>query len=304
MRVCVIGEPTGWHVRRLADAIQARGHRATVVRWSECTAEVGVAGAGFGPAALAEADAIVVRGMPGASAGAGRLEEVVFRMDLLARIAAAGMPVINAPRALEIAIDKYLSLDLLQAAGLPVPRTIVLQDPAELPAAMQRLGGEIVLKPLFGSRGRGIERVSTPSAALAALSAPGAGGVLFLQEFVPTGGSDVRILVVGERLFAMRRSAAPGDWRTNISLGGRPEPCQPPAAWCDLARRAAGVVGAEVAGVDLLPASDGRVLVLEVNGVPGWRGLQAASGADVSGAVADHVLGRAKQRSQPDSGRA
>jgi ribosomal protein S6--L-glutamate ligase len=295
MRVCVVGEPAGWHVGRLAAALTARGHEAAVVRWSEFSAEVAGGAPGFGPAAVARADVVVVRGMPGTSPPQDRLEEVVFRMDLLARLAAGGTPVVNAPRALEIAIDKYLSLDMLCAAGLPVPRTVVLQNPDEIAPALERLGGEGVLKPLFGSRGRGIERVSLAAGAASVAAGSESSRVFYLQEFIRNAGFDIRILVVGDRLFAMRRIAAAGEWRTNVSLGGRPEPFEPPAAWCDLARRAAATVGAEVAGVDLLPATDGRVLVLEVNAVPGWQGLEAASGQDVTGAVAQHLEMAAKR---------
>lgn len=289
MRVCLVGEPAGWHVGRLAGAITARGHDAAVVRWTEFSAEVATGGPGIGPPAVAAADVVVVRGMPGTSPPQNRLEEVVFRMDLLARLAAGGTPVVNSPRALEIAIDKYLSLAVLSAAGLPVPRTVVLQNFGEIGPSLERLGGEGVLKPLFGSRGRGLERMSLASDPVPDLASADHGRVIYLQEFIPNAGFDVRILVVGDRLFAMRRIARAGEWRTNVSLGGRPEAFEPPAAWCDMARRAAAALETEVAGVDLLPAADGRVLVLEVNGVPGWRGLESATGADVTGAVADHV---------------
>jgi ribosomal protein S6--L-glutamate ligase len=87
----------------------------------------------------------------------------------------------------------------------------------------------------------------------------------------------------------MRRLAAPGDWRTNVALGGTPQPFDPPADWVDLAIRAARCLETEVAGIDLLPAVDGRVLVLEVNGVPGWRALEASTGYDVTGAVAEYI---------------
>jgi ribosomal protein S6--L-glutamate ligase len=97
----------------------------------------------------------------------------------------------------------------------------------------------------------------------------------------------------------MRRIARVGDWRTNVSLGGRPEPFSPPAPWIDLARRAAAVLGATVAGVDLLPAEDGRLLVLEVNAVPGWRGLQTVVDADCAAEIAAHVEQAARRRPRP-----
>ena len=226
--------------------------------------------------------------MPG-----GGLEEVVFRMDLLGRLAARGTPVVNSPRGLEIAIDKYLSLARMAAAGLSVPRTMVAQSPDAIRAAWHALGRDCVAKPIFGSRGRGIARI-TDEASLetlidAATAAPPAGSVAYLQEFLPHDGWDVRILLVGKDAFAMRRFAVDGEWRTNVSLGGRPEAFSPPADWVELARAAARAVETEIAGVDLLPARDGRVVVLEVNAVPGWQGLEAATGIPVADAIVRHL---------------
>jgi len=296
LRVAVIGEPTGWHVGRLLAALEARGHQGTAVRWTDLAADVAMAPFSEGssivapaverflPPCLESADLVVVRGMPG-----GGLEEVVFRMDLLGRLAARGTPVFNSPRGLEIAIDKYLSLARMGAAGLPVPRTVVAQSPPAIEAAWQSLGEDCVAKPLFGSRGRGVVRISDQESLAALLHTAAAaqptGLVAYLQEFVPHNGWDVRILIVGDEAFSIRRFAACGEWRTNVSLGGRPEAFEPPQAWIDLARAAARAVETEIAGVDLLPGQDGRVVVLEVNAVPGWRGLESATGFDVSDAV-------------------
>jgi ribosomal protein S6--L-glutamate ligase len=286
MRVALVGEPTGWHVGRLASRLAGLGHEVTVVRWRDVGAGVGDPVERFQPAALDAADVVVVRGMPNAGDTGGRLEEVVFRMDALARLAARGTPVVNTPRSLEAAIDKYLSAAMLAAAGLPVPRCRVVQGVEAADHAREELGGDCALKPIFGSRGRGIERVRCRED----LGPPGADRLMLLQEFVPHDGWDVRILTVGDRLFAMRRRAGRGEWRTNVALGGAAEPFDPPPAWVDLAVRSARCLGTDVAGVDLLPATDGRVLVLEVNGVPGWRALEAATGHDVTAAVAEYAL--------------
>lgn len=292
MRIVLLGEPEGWHIERLAAALARRGHAAAVVRWQQLTAGVVDEEPRFGPAAIAAADAIVVRGMPGMATGADRLESVVFRMDVLGRLEAGGMPVVNRPRALEIAIDKYLSLAVLARAGLRVPRTLVVQDAEAARAAFADLGGDCVAKPIFGSRGRGLVRVGTAAAAGAAVSD---GGLGYLQEFLPHPGWDARVLVIGDQTFAMRRIAAAGEWRTNISQGGRPEAFAPPAGWLDLARRAAAAVEADVAGVDILPTDDGPV-VLEVNAVPGWQGLQAVTNADLADEIAAVVEQAAGQR--------
>lgn len=297
LRMALLGEPTGWHLGRLEAAMRGRGHEAFVVRWNELAAEVGgsdaSAGECFWPEAVSRADCVIVRGMP-----TGALEDVIFRMDVLGRLARHGTRIVNSPRALEVAIDKYLSLARMLDAGIAVPRTIVAQDAAGIERAWHALGQDAVVKPLFGSRGRGIERLAThadlaPSLDAARLRAahPAANGppaACYLQEFVPHQGWDVRIFLIGDEALAMRR-VSDDDWRLNVSRGARAEPWTPPDDWVDLARRAADAVGAEIAGVDLLPAADGRLVVLEVNAVPGWRGLEGAVGRDVTALFVDYL---------------
>jgi ribosomal protein S6--L-glutamate ligase len=291
--VAIIGAAAGWHVGRLATALRKRGHRADIVGWSELAARIDDTGERFEPESLAAADVVAVRGMPGSAGPQDRLEEVIFRMDVLGRMAAGGRRVVNSPRSLELAIDKYLSLARLAAAGVPVPRTAAVQDADALLRAWTDLGEDCVAKPLFGSRGRGLARLVNRDVIATwwqRTVADRPHAVCYLQEFLPHDGWDARLFVVGDRVLAMRRVAAAGDWRTNLSCGGRPEPFQPPPAWEDLARRTAAVLGTEIVGVDLLPATDGRVVVVEANAVPGWRGLETATGTDVTGAVADHLL--------------
>jgi ribosomal protein S6--L-glutamate ligase len=148
--MALLGEPTGWHLGRLAAAMRGRGHEASVVRWNELAAEVGGSDASAGerlwPEAVSRADCVIVRGMP-----TGALEDVIFRMDVLGRLARHGTRIVNSPRALEVAIDKYLSLARMQDAGIAVPRTIVAQDAAGIERAWHALGQDAVVKPLFGS---------------------------------------------------------------------------------------------------------------------------------------------------------
>jgi len=312
MRLVVIGSPGAWHVTRIRAVAASRGHEVSVVEWRHLGAllDPGPSGADRGPSsrgpsraerflprAIEAADAVIVRGMP-----AGRLEEVILRMDLLGRLAERGTPVINSPRALETAIDKYLSLARLAAAEIRVPRTIVAQAPDGIRDAWEALGRDAVVKPLFGSCGRGIERIDSeamlrPLLAVAAEAPEGA--ATYLQEFVPHPGWDVRILLVGEEAFSIRRRSKT-DWRTNLARGAVGEPYEPPPPWLDLARRTARLLGVEVAGVDLLPDAGGDPLVLEVNAVPGWRGLAATTGLDPTPSVIDWAERRALHHVPPD----
>jgi ribosomal protein S6--L-glutamate ligase len=111
--------------------------------------------------------------------------------------------------------------------------------------------------------------------------------VYYVQQTIDHPGLDLRAFVVGDRVLGAieRMAAEPGGWRTNVSRGGRARPVALAPRLCELAVAAARAVGAEYAGVDLLPGRDGQVWVLEVNGIPGWRGLQGATGLDVAGAV-------------------
>lgn len=291
-RITIIGRASGWHAGRIAEAARQRGHEVAHVAWDALASSIHADGESFAPAALATAGVVCVRGMPGGGAGPDRLEQVVFRMDLLGRLAAAGTPVINAPRALEAAIDKYLASSRIAAAGVAVPRTMVVHGPVAAGEAWELLGRDCVVKPLFGSQGKGLVRIDSEAslrAWRAGADGPGPESVCYLQEFVGHAGWDARILLVGDRAFAMRRRVPPGEWRANLAVGGRAEPFTPPHEWELAARRAAAALGVEVAGVDLLPATDGSPLVLEVNAVPGWRGLEAATGVDVTAAVLDHL---------------
>ncbi|MEY4180565.1 MAG: Alpha-aminoadipate--LysW ligase LysX [Planctomycetota bacterium] len=287
MRIGVLASPDSWYLRDLRRAACER-HAIGMLEFPRIVATAGMGWPARDGTPSSEPcgdwgqfDAIMVRTMP-----PGSLEQVVFRMDALARYEAAGGLVVNRPRAIEAAVDKYLTSSLLAAAGLDTPRTVVCQHPEDAMEAFALLGGDVVVKPLFGSEGRGITRLSDPDLALRAFKMLSQlGAVLYLQEFVPHNGFDMRLLVLGDETYGMRRHN-PLDWRTNVSRGATGVRFEPDDRLVELARRAAHAVGAWIAGIDLLPARDGRLLTLEVNAVPGWKALSQATGID----IADRVL--------------
>jgi ribosomal protein S6--L-glutamate ligase len=222
----------------------------------------------------------------------GSLEQVVFRMDALAQLEASGVVVLNPPKAVEAAVDKYLTTAKLARAGLLSPRTIACQTPDDAMGAFAELGGDVVVKPLFGSEGRGITRLNDEALALRAFKMlAGLGAVLYVQEFIPHEGYDCRLLLIGDEVYAMRRRSQ-SDWRTNVSRGAETEAFQPDNALVDMARRAAAAVGAPLAGVDLLPGRDGQWYVLEVNAVPGWMALARTLKVDVARRVLEFTVRR------------
>ena len=272
MDVAILSARRGWHTAQLARAFAARGLRARVLPIHALrTAVGGEPRVAAGGVALDRAAAVVVRVIP-----RGSLEQIVFRLDALHRLARAGVPVVNPPAAIERAVDKYHTSALLEEAGLPTPRTVVAERAEEAMAAF-RAWGDVLVKPLFGSNGRGIVRVTDEDIAYRVFRAlEMERAVYYIQETLPHEGRDVRAFVVGDRVVAAAWRSA-DHWRTNLARGARAEPLDLPAAWAELALGSARAVGAEVAGVDLLPARDGRVYVLEVNGIPGWRGIGRAS---------------------------
>jgi RimK family alpha-L-glutamate ligase len=280
MKIALLAGGDGWHVRDLARAAADLGHTADLLDFRTLRA-----GVGFASDSFAGFDVILVRTMP-----AGSLEQVVFRMDLLHRAQALGMRVLNPPAALEACVDKYLATAKLAAAGLPVPPTVVCQDAESALQAFRDLGGDVVVKPLFGAEGRGLIRVTDPELAWRTFRAlERSQAVLYLQRFVRHPGWDLRVFVLGGRVLAAMRRYARDGWRTNVGLGGRAEAVTVGDQEAQLALRAAAAVGVEVAGVDLLPGPAGENYVLEVNAVPGWRALAPTCNVDVAAAVISYL---------------
>jgi ribosomal protein S6--L-glutamate ligase len=292
MRIGILGNPESWYVHDLTRAANDRGVRADRIDYHLLTCGIrdGRPAIAAGELDLRRLDAVIVRTMP-----PGSLEQVVFRMDALARLEAEGLTILNPPRAIEHAVDKYLATAKLAADGLPVPDTIVCENSEAALVAFEQLGGDVVIKPVFGAEGRGIVRVSDPDIALRVFrTLERIQAVLYLQRFIAHPGYDLRVLVLnGEPIGAMRRFAQSG-FKTNIACQGRGEPYTPTAAELDLALRSTATIGATFCGVDLLTGPHGEPYVIEVNGVPGWRGFQAATGIDVAARVLDWLRGRSR----------
>lgn len=225
--------------------------------------------------------------------GRGSLEEIIFRMDLLHRLERLGMLIINPPLSIERSVDKYYALALLEEHGLPVPRTAVTESHEEALKCFHELGGDVVIKPLFGSRGVGSTRISDPEVAARVFRTISFyHGVLYLQEFIPHGFSDIRAFVVGDRVIASMHRIAE-NWKTNVSLGAKPIPLKLDEELENLAVKTAKVIGCKVAGVDILEGPEGP-LVVELNSQPGWRGLQSVTKMNIADEIIEYVVSELK----------
>jgi len=280
MKIAILSSGNGWHARDLQRAATLLGHAAEPIDFRRVFAAIP------NHTSLSGYDAVIVRTMP-----PGSLEQVVFRMDVLHQLEAAGRRVLNPPRALETCVDKYLASARLDAAGLPTPPTIVCQDAEAAITAFHQLGGDVVVKPLFGSEGKGMVRVSDIEIAWRTFrTLERLQNILYVQQFIRHPGWDLRVFVIDNRVLTAMRRYAKNDWRTNVAQGGRAEPITPTAEEARLAIAAARAVGTAVAGIDLLPRPEGGYYVLEVNAVPGWRALAPTTGIDVAREIVRFVV--------------
>ena len=290
MHVAILSARTGWHTDELMRALTARGHSGSVVPYEALMARVASHGRpvslASGAERLLDADAVLARIIPN-----GSLEQIIYRVDALHWLEDRGIRVMNSPRAIERCVDKFYTSALLHEAGLDTPETIVCERIDDAMDAIREMR-DVIVKPLFGSMGHGMVRVSDPETAFRVFRAiEMTRAVFYVQRVIEHDGCDVRAFVVGDRVVAaMERRARDGGWRTNISLGGEGRAIDLPPDWCRMALTAARAVGADYAGVDMLPARDGTTYVLEVNGIPGWSGVQATTSADVAGAIVDHLV--------------
>ncbi|HOF86868.1 MAG TPA: RimK family alpha-L-glutamate ligase [Armatimonadota bacterium] len=218
-----------------------------------------------------------------------------FLVPVYQMLERTGAVLVNSINALLVAIDKFETSVRLRQAGVATPKVVVAQD-VELARGVLREWGRAVVKPLFGSLGLGIELVEDTPGGYALLPVLlERFGAIYLQEFVPTPGRDIRAFVVGDRVAAsIYRVAAPGGWRTNIAQGGAPERCRLDAATAGLAVAAARAVGLDYTGVDLLEGPEGPS-VIEVNGNPLWQGVLDATGRNMAEEIVAWVITRITQ---------
>ena len=294
MRVAILSARQGWHTDQLCRALAERGHEGRVLPYETLVAHLG--GGGSAPAMTAGDEdlgacaAVLARIIP-----AGSLEQIVFRVDALHTLEERGIPVVNPPRTIERTVDKLWTTALLEEAGLRVPETVVCEGADAALAAFRALG-DVIVKPLFGSMGLGMVRVTDEDMAFRVFrTLETLRGVYYVQRTIDHGGCDVRAFVVGNRVIGAIERSAPG-WKTNLARGGQARPVTLEPEQTELALAAARAVGADYAGVDLLPARDGTVYVVEVNGIPGWRGLQEATSRDVAAAIVELLVGRVARR--------
>jgi RimK family alpha-L-glutamate ligase len=278
-----------WHIQRLLRELHKRGAEAYVFPAtklvSRITAEPKISVKGY---MIEDYDAVIVRRMPG-----GTAEKVFYRMDALHMLEEYGVYVVNPALSIEKSVNKYYTSALLEKAGITSPRTVVTESFTEAMSAFDELGGDVVVKPLFGSLGAGMTRLTDEDIAYRVFRAlESTQSVFYIQEYVPHMNEDMRLFVIGGEVVASMRRVAAG-WKTNISSGAAPEPYEPSGEEAETSLKAAETLGLEYTGVDLMRSEDdGTLYTLEVNSTPGWEGLQKVTAVDIAERLVEHVFER------------
>jgi RimK family alpha-L-glutamate ligase len=286
MKIAILGKEGAWYTNALQKAFSAHKIAAPCFPITGLAASLGTkSGLSVDNKELESFDAVIVRAIP-----MGSLEQIIYRMDALHRLEKAGVRVINSAKALEQGVDKYYTLSLMEGLGIPIPETIVTERFADALEAFDTLGGDVVVKPLFGSEGRGIVRVTDKETAYRVFRALELGRyIYYLQEYLPHGCEDIRVFVIGGKaVAAMTRRGT--TWKANMSYGAKAEPLKIDKTLAEMSIAAAQALGAEYAGVDILPLEGGGYSLIEVNTIPGWKGLKKATGFDAGSALADYIL--------------
>ena len=287
--IAIITDEPGWHGARLTAELARRGWERRYVSLRDCGFDLGRPHGlwlpGLGTALPA---GVFVRGVPG-----GSLEEVVMYLDVLHALRELGVRVYNDARGIERSVDKAMTSFVLQRAGIPTPPTWVCRQRGQAQALLERewaAGHRVVLKPLFGSQGEGLCLLG-PGDALPQGQA--CRGVYYLQRYMDTGEGrwqDWRVFVIGGRAVAAMRRRGCG-WISNVAHGARCHRAALDGPLRRLAEAATRAVGLDYAGVDILQDLAGRHWVVEVNGIPAWKGLQGTCERSIAAALVEDLLG-------------
>ena len=296
-QVVVLTDDPGWHGARLREAFLARGVETRFASLRDCRFDLHRPGRHVVLPGFEDRlpDGVFVRGVPG-----GTLEHVVLRLDVLHALKLLGVPVYNDGRAIERTVDKAMTSFVLASTGIATPPTWVTESESEATAvvlAELAAGHELVVKPLFGSQGVGLKRIAAMGDLPAAADYD---GVYYLQRYIESGSAgwhDWRVFVIDDvAVAAMKRHGK--SWITNVSQGGTcaPVDLSEHEDVRALAQKACRALQMDYAGVDLIRDREGRLQVIEVNGIPAWKGLQSVTRDSIAQRLANDFLDRHLRR--------
>ena len=274
-----------WHARRIVRSLKEMGACVTVSSLPHCAFDTGLASGIDIPGFKGQLpDGVFVR-----SISAGTLEQITFRLGLLHALRESGVRVWNDARVIERCVDKSQTTFLLHKAGIPTPRTRVCETEAHAREYTADLARTLVMKPLFGSQGKGIGQINSQTEL-----PPGEAvdHIYYMQDFVAPKDDvfeDWRVLATRHRIIAAmtRRGKT---WVTNIHQGAAARTHTPDPEMAEVSLAAMRAIDADYAGIDLIRTASGQLQVLEVNSNPAWRGLQGVADVNIAQAIAEDFL--------------
>lgn len=285
-RIGVVGVHGGWSTEALADALERKtGHRL-IVDMSKTVLDLPAGTVRIDGTDLADLDGLVIKKVSAVYSPA-----TLDRLELLSYLAGCGVRIFSHPDKLLRMIDRLSCTLALKRGGIPMPETVITEEPDVALDAVRRFG-EAVLKPLYSTKARGmcLVRAEDRDAAAALEAFRADNPVMYVQKKVPIPGRDLGVIFLGgEYLGAYARVPGDAAWNTTIHSGGRYEPCEPSRDVLEVARRAQALFGLAFTGVDVIETKEGP-LVFEVSAFGGFRGLRDALGVDAASLYADYVV--------------
>lgn len=288
-RIVIFNDTHGWHSNQLSKAFAPYDVDIVLTDLAQCKIDLdspsGLCIPGFDSDLP---DAVIVRGI-----APGYLEQITFRMDVLHTLAELDVPVFNSAHAIEHTVDKARTSLKLKFAGINTPKTWACEDKQNMLAIARRelaKGHQLVIKPLFGCQGKGLQRISELQQ-LETITP--VGETFYLQQYIPPSEhgiwQDWRLFVIGDHVCAaMSRKST--HWITNYAQGAECFPTPVTEEMQHMAIAATRAVHASYAGVDLIRDQQGHFTILEVNSVPAWKGLTLATGINVATHLAEMVM--------------
>ncbi len=300
MHVAILSRnPNLYSTRRLKEAGELKGHTVDIIDTMHCYMDITSSKptVRYKGKELPKYDAVIPR--IGASV-------TFYGTAVVRQFEVVGTFCINESVAISRSRDKLRSLQLLSRKGIGLPRTGFAHHPDKIDDLLKNVGGApVVIKLLEGTQGIGVVLADTTKAAESIIEAfMGLKANILVQEYIKeAGGADIRCLVIGDKVVAaMKRQAAPGEFRSNLHRGGSAELVKLSPAERKTAIDAAKTMGLGMCGVDILRSKDGPV-VMEVNSSPGLEGIEVATGKDVAAMIYDHIEKNARPNNTRTKGK-
>ena len=296
MKIPIFTDDAGWHGEQLKQAFSKRGVDAIFVSLRECVIDLSKDRAQINiPFFLTLPPAVFVRGVAG-----GTLQQVITRLNILHMLSMQGVKIYNDVKAIERTVDKAMTSFLLRTHGISTPATWTCESRAQAESirqADQNNRQQLVVKPLFGSQGLGVRKLSNNDA-LPVPMQQYVDGVYYFQELIETSmiegkdsSHDYRVFVIHGKVVASMKRIGNG-WLNNLAAGGRCEAVCVNETMAKLAQEAALAINIDYCGVDIIQAASGEYYVLEVNSIPAWKGLQSVTELNIAQLLVDDFLSK------------